>query len=176
MALITRVSRLFRADLHAVLDRIEEPELLLAQSIREMEEELARERQQVGPLRQEQRQLGAREDEAAHALQQLEEELDVCFDSGKEDLARTLIRRRLETRRHRKLLAERRDALEQRLAGLENRIEENQERLESLRQQAELLTPDDHTAEQQWQAPDIRIRDEDVEVAFLREQQKRSRP
>ena len=42
MALITRVSRLFQADLHAVLDRIEEPEVLLKQAVREMEEELAR--------------------------------------------------------------------------------------------------------------------------------------
>ena len=41
MALITRVSRLFQADFHAVLDRIEEPEVLLRQAVREMEEELA---------------------------------------------------------------------------------------------------------------------------------------
>ncbi len=40
MALITRVSRLFQADFHAVLDRIEEPEVLLRQAVREMEEEL----------------------------------------------------------------------------------------------------------------------------------------
>ena len=43
MALITRVARLFRADLHAVLDRIEEPDVLLKQAVREMEEELASE-------------------------------------------------------------------------------------------------------------------------------------
>ena len=38
MALITRFSRLFRADLHAVLDRIEEPDVILRQAVREMEE------------------------------------------------------------------------------------------------------------------------------------------
>ena len=37
MALINRLSRLFKADFHAVLDQIEEPELLLKQAIREME-------------------------------------------------------------------------------------------------------------------------------------------
>ena len=42
MALIKRLSRLFAADLHAVLDQIEEPEALLKQAVREMEEELAR--------------------------------------------------------------------------------------------------------------------------------------
>ena len=41
MVLITRLARLFRADVHAVLDRIEEPLLLLQQAVREMEADLA---------------------------------------------------------------------------------------------------------------------------------------
>ena len=57
MALITRVSRLFQADFHAVLDRIEEPEAILRQAVREMEEELARDEQRSTMLQQEQRQL-----------------------------------------------------------------------------------------------------------------------
>jgi phage shock protein A len=36
MALITRVSRLFRADVNAVLDRIEEPASLLRQAVLDM--------------------------------------------------------------------------------------------------------------------------------------------
>ena len=36
MALINRMSRLFTADIHAVLDRIEEPNVLLKHAIREM--------------------------------------------------------------------------------------------------------------------------------------------
>ena len=38
MALINRVSRLFKADFNAVLDQIEEPEQLLKQAIRDMED------------------------------------------------------------------------------------------------------------------------------------------
>ena len=45
MALIRRVARLITADVHAVLDQIEEPEIVLKQAIREMEEELARQAQ-----------------------------------------------------------------------------------------------------------------------------------
>ena len=40
MAIIQRLSRLFLADFHSVLDHIEEPESLLKQALREMEEEL----------------------------------------------------------------------------------------------------------------------------------------
>ncbi len=175
MALITRLSRLFQADLHAVLDRIEEPDLLLAQSIREMEEELARDQQRIGPLQHEQRQLTAREADVGQTLDRLEEELDVCFESAKEELARTLIKRRLEALRYRKFLSGKREALEQRLAALQARIEQNRERLDGMRQQAELLSGDDTSAQERWEGSDIRVRDEDVEVAFLREKQKRSR-
>ena len=96
MALINRLSRLFSADFHAVLDRIEEPELLLKQAIREMEEELARSEQRIKWLQQEQRQLSAQEDDIEQSLSKLEEEMDICFASDKEELARGLVRRKLE--------------------------------------------------------------------------------
>ena len=51
MALITRVSRLLRADVHAVLDRLEEPDVLLQQAIRDMEEVVAEQRNQVNLAR-----------------------------------------------------------------------------------------------------------------------------
>ena len=40
MAIINRLARLFKADFHAVLDHIEDPELQLKQAVREMEEQL----------------------------------------------------------------------------------------------------------------------------------------
>ncbi len=47
MALINRISRLFKADFHAVLDQIEEPEQILKQAIRDMEDDLATTEQRV---------------------------------------------------------------------------------------------------------------------------------
>ena len=47
MALITRLTRLFRADAHAVLDRMEEPDVVLAQAVREMEEDVGRTSRQL---------------------------------------------------------------------------------------------------------------------------------
>ena len=82
MALITRVSRLFQADFHAVLDRIEEPEILLHQAVREMEEALAREEQRSKVLQHEQRQLINREANLKQSLHDIEEELDTCFEAG----------------------------------------------------------------------------------------------
>ncbi len=177
MALITRLSRLFRADLHAVLDRIEEPDVLLRQAVREMEEELARDEQRIRVLDHEHGEMSARQTGMEQSLAQIGEELDVCFASGKDDLARALIRRRLEAQRYLKLLGGKRSALQDTLAGHRERVGENRARLESMRQKADLLT-DTGTTEHEgegWLPPDFSVREEDVEVAFLREQQKRRR-
>ena len=56
MTLITRLSRLFHADVNAVIDQLEEPELLLKQAIREMEETLNNDERQLKLLNLEQQQ------------------------------------------------------------------------------------------------------------------------
>jgi phage shock protein A len=177
MALITRISRLFRADLHEVLDRIEEPDVLLRQAVREMEEELAYDEQRVKVLDHEQAEMISRQNGIEQSLAEIEEGLDVCFASGKDDLARSLIRRRLEAQRHLEILGSKRSALQDTLAGLRERVANNRTRLESMRQKAALLTEagtPDHRGGS-WQSPDFSVREEDVDVAFLREQQKRRR-
>jgi phage shock protein A len=177
MALITRVSRLFQADFHAVLDRIEEPEVLLRQAVREMEEELARDEQRGKVLQHEQRQLITRETDLKQSLHEIEEELDTCFAAGNDELARAWIRRRLEAQRFGKNISRKRAALKETLDELNTRVRENQARLEGMRQKAELLAGENARAlpADNWTIPDISVRDEDVEVAFLREKQHRSR-
>jgi len=178
MALITRVSRLFRADLHAVLDRIEEPQVLLRQAVREMEEDLGRDEQRLRLLAHEQEQLTARSHQTAQELTRIEAELDVCFDSDKEDLARGLIRRRLETQQLARHLEQRQASVARDLSKLRSRVDENRSRLEAMRQKAELLAEEDAPVgpEPHWdRGPGLGIRDEDVEVAFLAERQRRSR-
>ena len=178
MTLIARVSRLFRADLHAVLDRVEEPDLVLRQAVREMEEDLARDGRNREALLAELQRMAARDEEIERSLSGMEEELDVCFEAGKDDLGRALIRRRLEGKSYRATLARRREGIQEKLARLEKRIREHSAQLDAMRQKAELFTP--REAEpfvgEPWDVPDPRVRDEDVEVAFLRERQRRARP
>ena len=175
MALITRVSRLFRADVNAVLDRIEEPAALLRQAVREMEEELARDEQRARLLEHEQQQLDARFADVERALHDLGDQLDTCFASGKDDLARAVIRRRLEAEQRRRILSGRRDALAEMRAGLCRRLDDNRRRLDAMRQRSELLADDEtDRAEDRRDGPDVTVRDEDVEVAFLREKQRRA--
>jgi len=177
MALITRVSRLFRADFHAVLDRIEEPDVLLRQAIREMEEALAGDEQRLRLLNHEQGQLVVRTRELDQSLHAIEEELDICFAANKADLAHALVRRKLEAQRLNQHLSRRRETLQETVSGLNKRLEENRSQLDSMRQRAELLAENREAdyPKDGWSGPDISVGDEDVEIAFLREKQKRSR-
>ena len=176
MALLNRITRLFRADMHAVLDRVEEPGVLLRQAIREMEEAQAAEERRLRLAKQDQVQLSTRVTELEHSLERVAEELDLCFTAGNDDLARTLIRRRLETQRHLRFLTGKRESLQNQVTALASRLDENRVRLDSMRQKAQLLREDDAPAppEESWGVPEFGIGEADVEVAFLREKQRRN--
>jgi phage shock protein A len=175
MTLITRFSRLFRADLHAVLDRIEEPDLVLRQAVREMEEDVSLDRRRFALLREEQRQLATRERDIERSLATLEEELDTCFAAGKDDLARLLLRRQLEAERLGGVINRKREEAENALRRLEAAVHDKEARLEAMRQKAELFAAEPPPpAAERWDIPPVSVRDEEVEVAFLREQQRRA--
>lgn len=181
MALITRLSRLLQADAHAVLDRIEEPELLLRQALREMERELDGAARQVRGLEQERERLGARDQTLRETLARIGEDLALCLDAGQDELARGLIRRRLETERALDDLARRRTGLDRELAERCETLAENRTRYEALRSRAETLLDD---AQAEGRPRDTRddagnyapISEQEIEVALLREKQRRARP
>ncbi len=180
MALINRVSQLFRADMNAVLDHIEEPEQLLKQAVRDMEDELAESERRIEACRQEQESLEARKSEVAGAAADLDQQLDLCFESGKDELAKSIIRRQLESERAVRHLAKRIEANQRFLEKQLGLLEDNRTTLEGLRQKAELFVtraPRGTAAfgEDEFDrlARDLRVSDEEVEIAFLREQSAR---
>ena len=73
MALINRISRLFKADFHAVLDQIEEPEQLLKQAIREMEDDLVETEQRIRVCTHDQEALATRNSEIDSNLSEIDE-------------------------------------------------------------------------------------------------------
>jgi phage shock protein A len=172
MALINRMSRLFTADVHAVLDRIEEPDVLLKHAIREMEEELARSEQRVKQLEHERTTLADRHRKVQAALAELGEQLDVCFGNGNEELARKVVKRKLETERLDKHVAERRATVDKLLVERGAVADEQREHLDVMRQKAELLA-DAPSGGDEWGKTEFTAGADEIEVAFLREQQKR---
>ena len=182
MALINRISRLFKADFHAVLDQIEEPEALLKQAIRDMEDELASTEQRINLRAHNQEALTVRKSELEDTAREFETKLDLCFEAEKDDLARNIIRQRLEVERLLKRLNARQVANAKYIDEQRAMLDQNNATLESLRQKAELFAQQvpahtgnngefDDTA---WLAREMTVGDDEVEIAFLRERNLRS--
>ena len=182
MALINRISRLFKADFHAVLDQIEEPEQLLKQAIRDMEDDLANTEQRIALCAHDQQPLSVRIGELDSAIAEIDEQLDLCFGSEKDDLAKNLIRKKLEAERLLKRLRAKYAANDEYLEEQRRMLDENHATLEGLRQKAELFaqrTPARNGSGSEfddiaWMAREMTVGDDEVEIAYLREKNARS--
>ena len=174
MALIKRVSRLFTADMHAVLDQIEDPEIVLKQAVREMEEELARQIQRSKWLASEIETADKRIAALADSRSELETKLDLCFENGSEELARKLIRQKLESTKHTKRQEDKKAELEDQLTQHQQLIAVNEDQLEGMRQKAAIFSTEEYVAGADRPGGFATIDDDEVELAFLREKQARA--
>ena len=176
MALITRISRLFQADFHAVLDRIEEPDIQLRQAIREMQIELQQNEQRLALLQHEAEQLSDLATDSKNKIVAFDEELDICFAAKKDDLARDLIKRKLETTRQIESAEKQITTIQSSTKKLESDIEEYRDQLDNMNQKLELLVTDinNHSSPGHLSVVGTGVRAEDIEIAFLREKQNRS--
>ena len=177
MALINRISRLVKADFHAVLDQIEEPEQLLKQAIRDMEDDLAETEKRIVLCAHDQEALAVRKRELDSTLAEIDGQLDLCFASDKEDLAKSLIKKKLEVERLLKRMHTQFSSNEKYLEEQRVTLDENRATLDSLRQKAELFAQrapshadggsefDDIA----WMTREMSVGDDEVEIAFLHE-------
>jgi len=175
MALITRLTRLFEADFHAVLDRIEEPELQLRQAVREMQFALDQSRQRSKLLQHEAGQLDKAAAASSAAVETLDQELDICLAAKKDDLARDLVRRKLAVEKQLQAIQRQAETVDAQRRDLDREIEEQGQQLSAMKQKLDLLVGRDETAAGSgFAAPDA-IRDEEIEIALLREKQRRAK-
>ena len=172
MALITRLSRLFEADFHAVLDRIEEPDLQLRQAVREMQFALDQDQQRLKLLQHEAEQLAKTALELTASLERYDEELDICLAANKDDLARDLVRRKLAVDRQLQAVRNQSASIEAQQRRLASEIDEQREQLTSMKQKLELLVSEDNPLAREFDHADA-IRNEEIEIALLREKQRR---
>lgn len=95
MSLGHRIKRLVKSDLHALVEGLEDPKWVLAQAIRDMEEELEKIESELGARRS---QLSKVKDKLiAHEaiVSALENDIEFAMREKKEDIAKNLIRKHL---------------------------------------------------------------------------------
>ena len=175
MALVTRLSRLFQADFHAVLDRIEEPDLQLRQAVREMQLALDQDQQRLKLLQHEAAQMEKSINDTDSNLQTFDEELDICLAAKKDDLARDLIRRKLAAEKHAQALRTQAESIAAQIEALTRQLDEQEQQLVSMKQKLELLVSEEERLAPGSVGHGDSIRSEEVEIALLREKERRAK-
>jgi phage shock protein A len=122
MGILSRAVRLCKADLHGVMDQMEDKDLLLRQHLREMQAAMAGRQARIDQL-QETLRAGQR-DRAIHEkqLRALEDDLDAAVARDRDDIARMLIRKMLPLRKGLESMARRLNEVAERLAEEQDRL------------------------------------------------------
>ncbi|MCP4320370.1 MAG: hypothetical protein GY951_02015 [Psychromonas sp.] len=178
MKLMKRLNKLMTADAHAVIDSMEEPYALLKQAMRDMEsviqeqdDRLNRTINSIGKLQQQ---------SALYQKEQtcLDQDLDLCFESGKEELARTVIKKKLYLKQRVSLNKQSLTAATDKQSELEQLLQANKEKYQLIAQQARIVLTqrqaDNQTEDLDALSPSgAAITEDEIEMALLNEKSRR---
>ena len=118
MGILTRIMRLCKADLHGVMDQLEDKDLLLKQYLREMESSLQEKENRLNQIARSEDGVRRELDLRAEEIEKLEKDLTLSLRKEKDDIAKLLIRKQRgqqavceQLRRHLRTLEEERQGL-----------------------------------------------------------------
>lgn len=168
LRLLDRIAVLLKADVHGIVESLEERSLLLKQYLREAELEVNRKRARLDAVREEEKRLREAARRRAEEVRGLDEDVTLALAAGKDDLARFAIRRLLPRRAAGDALAARIAERAAEAASLAERVEEQQGRLDALRARVRAeLAREPHAADPAPAAEGV-VADEEVELELLR--------
>ena len=132
MGIVTRVIRIFKADVHGVMDQLEDQGLLLKQHLRDMAEALNHKEVKLNKMLVSRKQAQQEYDKYQQQSQALEQDLAVAVRKNKDEIARMLIRKI-------KPLDSLRDEIADRMRNLDQDISQDREHLDQQRLQYDRL-------------------------------------
>lgn len=136
MGILSRIFRLCKADVHGVMDQMEDKGLLLKQYLREMEEGLKEKEDRLARTsltgRQIERDLTQRREE----VRKLDKDLDVAVFKERDDIARMLIRKRLTLLVTCEQLAHRKERLDEEKRALDETLDRQRLQYDQLKLKA----------------------------------------
>ena len=152
MGIATRIVKIFKADLHGVMDQLEDQDLLLKQYLRDMEEALNLKDAKLAKKIALRNQVQKEHDKYDQQYRTLDHDLTVAVQKGKDDIARMLIRKT-------KPLGNLCDELAGQVATLDEEISQFKEHLSEQRLQYEQLKI---RSAEYFHRTEMRVREKDV--------------
>jgi phage shock protein A len=149
MGIMTRFVRLCKADIHGVMDQMEDKGLLLKQNLRDMQEELDRKEARLASMLASREETEQERQRRSREYQALEQDLDLAIGKEKDDIARTFIRKLKPLARHCDELGRHIEVLDRDIAQFRSALDEQRLLHDQLR-----LKASEHlrrTERQQWQ-------------------------
>lgn len=170
MGIMKRVITMLKADVHGVLDLLEDPVDLCNQAIREMEGEIEATRERSCQIKDRHRLIAKQKEQAEQRLVELRGQLEVCLGAANRDLAKSVMKRRLECERRLALLTQRAEEAQNEIGLTEQRLKDFEEKVAAVREKLELFAEraprGDLTRRDGSGTSDMWVSDEEVEVAL----------
>ena len=180
MTLFTRVSRLFKADVHGILDALEEPEAILKQAVREMEEEIEKSRLHIKKLDKQIERCETSKKKLIQKQASTEQQIDYAFPEENEGLIKSLLRKKLEINLQLETIENRSLQINDEKNDLQTEFKEQNDKSKSIIEKLTVFTDPpaysqaNHTDNYGEIDPHQAISQEDIELAFLQEKQRRA--
>ena len=93
MGIMTRLIKICKADVHGVMDQLEDKELLLKQHLRDMQEALTAKEAELKKMISSRSRISKDREKFKLHCEKLEQDLTVAIQKNKDDIARMLIRK-----------------------------------------------------------------------------------
>ena len=93
MGIMTRLMRLCKADIHGIMDQLEDKSLLLKQYLRDMEEDLDRKEAELKNIVASRQQAQRDYQRCTRECEKLDKDIEAAIEKDKDDIARSLIKK-----------------------------------------------------------------------------------
>ncbi len=172
---MSRIVRLCRADMHGVMDQLEDKELLLKQYLREMETDLRQKEVRRHQLDEDEKKLRTVREKANQEIIRLEEDLKLALRKEKDDIARLLIRRQHAKRNQSESFEQRLKMLREEQEKLSGLLDNQRIRYETLKARVEAIcATEKNLGRRDFEKVfttgegDFTIEEEEIEIELLR--------
>ncbi len=180
MTLFTRITRLFSADVHSIIDSLEDPEAILKQSIREMQIAIDNSQTHLHNLDKKLDRYTTARKKIIATRDGVEQQLDLAFADNNEALSKSLLGKKLESEYQLEMTESELENLSKQKTEQQTSLEEQQEKLKAIMEKLSLFCdlPTRDWRDDCTNSPNNKyhtvITKDDIELAFLQEQQRRS--
>jgi len=170
MSITKRISQLFYADVHGILDLLEEPEGMARQALREMEESISEREGHIALLAQRLERKDRQKQRSAERIVELESKIALCLGSEDQEMAKSLIRKTLEYQQLTKHIEQQLTEIDAEHQKQSCILKEDRARLDRIKEKLELCLSakdDSSSIREELQGVSPGVGEDEVHAAYL---------